>query len=340
MRQVASVPDGISVFAGSGDSELVRIPLGESARRRYGAPYWVIHRADLQAALLARVRERANIELRLGAPFEAVDIRRDGVAVSYRQNGMRQTESADLLIGADGVWSDVRSKHFNAAAPDFSGTIAWRATIDAARVPEGLDKNFVTLWLGSDAHVVMYPLRRGTLFNIVAMTSGRPTRPGWNEPGDAHEIATVFDRAVWPPALRGIIGAAQGWKRYALFTADGRNWTKGPIALLGDAAHAMLPFAAQGAAMAIEDAAVLATCLSTAPDTAAALQRYAELRQPRVARVRRAAWQSGLIFHLRGPFAAARNLSMQALGGARLLSRQDWIYEWSPPESPKTAGDQ
>jgi salicylate hydroxylase len=126
-----------------------------------------------------------------------------------------------------------------------------------------------------------------------------------------------------------LIGAIADWRRWALFEVNDAAWVNGPVALLGDAAHAMLPFVAQGAAMAIEDAAVLSRCLAESPDDVPhALAHYAAARRPRIGRVRRAARQSGRIYHLTGPVALARNMVMRTLGGRRLLSRQDWIYDW------------
>jgi salicylate hydroxylase len=144
----------------------------------------------------------------------------------------------------------------------------------------------------------------------------------------------VFSASRWPGTARMMIGAVDEWRKWALFTVPGGGeWSDGAIALLGDAAHAMLPFAAQGAGMAIEDAAVLAKCLSETqneggPSISAALARYARLRRPRVSRVQRTARQSGRIYHLTGVAALARDLAIRLLGPQRMLARQDWIYDW------------
>jgi salicylate hydroxylase len=151
---------------------------------------------------------------------------------------------------------------------------------------------------------------------------------------DGNELRNVFASPIWPGPVRMMIGAADGWRKFALFTVpDGGEWTEDAIALLGDAAHAMLPFAAQGAGMAIEDAAVLAKCLAesqdeSGPAVAAALKRYAHLRRSRVARVQRAARRNGMIYHLTGPMAYARDRAIKAMGASRILARQDWIYDW------------
>jgi salicylate hydroxylase len=322
-------PDDISIVAARSGRPIVRIPLGAVAQMRYGAPYWIAHRADLQAALLARAREHPDIDLRLGAPFEDVAVHTKGVTVVSRDALERENRQALALVGADGVWSNVRYQHFGGVQAIFSGHVAWRGTIDTRQLPREFGQNRVTLWLGAGAHLVVYPVRGGALLNVVAIVAGQWNRPGWNEAGSASEIAAAFNPRQWSAAARMIIGAADNWRKWALFTVDGVPLADGPVALVGDAGHAMLPFAAQGAAMAIEDAAVLADCVSRQPMNATeAFRQYAALRQARVAHVKRTTWQSGAIFHLPGPIAFARNLSMKILGGRRLLSQRDWLYDW------------
>jgi salicylate hydroxylase len=327
LEQSVVVPDDISVTGGG--REVVRIPIGGNAAFRYGAPYWVVHRADLQAALLARLREVPDIALMLGTQLEDFAVHAKGVTAVTRRGTARLNEQAKALIGADGVWSTVRSRAFGEAQPQFSGYVAWRGTVATSALPREFTAPRVRLWLGRDAHLVAYPLRGGQRINVVAIGAGEWNRPGWSEVGDPREIARLFEASRWPPAARWLIGAVEEWRRWALFEVATSEWTKGPVALLGDAAHAMLPFAAQGAAMAIEDAAVLAQCLAQEPaDIDAALVHYAAKRRPRIARMRRAAQQNGRIYHLGGPMAFARNATMRLLGSSRLMARQDWIYDW------------
>jgi salicylate hydroxylase len=188
--------------------------------------------------------------------------------------------------------------------------------------------------MGPSAHLVTYPISAGRRINVVAVVPGQWNRPGWSERGDDNEIKTAFVSAGWHAIPRMLVGAVDGWRKWALFTLPGGGqWTDGAVALLGDAAHAMLPFAAQGAAMAIEDAAVLAKCIAArqgddAASFSTALQGYARLRQPRVTRLQRSARQAGEIYHLSGPLAFARNLVIKTMGPKRMLARQDWIYNW------------
>lgn len=327
------VPDSISIMTARTGKEIGRVPLGEAAALRYGAPYWIVRRADLQSALLARVTGHPDIDLRLGAQFEDVAVYPKGVTVVQRRGTARQQEQALALIGADGVWSSVRHQIFPEAQPQFTGSIAWRGTVDATQLPRGFNTQRVQLWMGTNAHLVAYPMSGGKRINVVAIISGKWNRPGWSEPGDVVEIANQFSAPRWPIAARMMIGAVDGWRKWALFAVrDGGVWNKGPIALLGDASHAMLPFAAQGAGMAIEDAAVIAKCLESSPaNPTAAFAEYARLRAPRVTRTQRTARKNGQTYHLGGPVGFARDQVIRVLGGSRLLSRQDWIYDWRMP---------
>ncbi|MGM4917338.1 FAD-dependent monooxygenase [Tardiphaga sp. 813_E8_N1_3] len=317
-----TTPASVSIMTARSGGEVIRLPLGSA---RDDAPYWLVHRADLQSALLGAVTAHPDIELRLGCPVESFRAMPAGIAVN--------DESALALIGADGAWSTVRRQVFPETRPQFSGLIAWRGTLETNRLDSDLVPHGVQLWMGPKAHLVVYPVSSGERINMVAIMPGAVMQPGGSDAGDASEISRHFAASRWPANARAMIDSIDNWRRWPLFTIqDGGMWHEGSVALLGDAAHAMLPFAAQGAGMAIEDAAVLAECLgAVGDDTAAiapALARYAQLRQPRVAHVQRTARQSGQIYHLRGPMALARDLTMRALGAGRLQARQHWIYNW------------
>jgi salicylate hydroxylase len=326
-------PDSVSVMSARSGREIGRIPLGEPARFRYGAPYWIVHRADLQAALLERVRATPDIELRLGHQFEDLADHVKGVTIVQRRGDVRQQDTGLALIGADGVWSAVRHHLFPETQPTFTGRIAWRGTVEADQLPREFRLSRVQLWLGRNAHVVAYPVSGGRRINVVAIAPGTWNRPGWNEAAEAAEIQQKFGLKRWSIGARMLIGAVDGWRRWALFGVDERQpWTRAHVALLGDAAHAMLPFAAQGAGMAIEDAAVLARELAPALRQPAAvpeaLARYEGARRARVVRVMRTARRNGRIYHLGGIERLGRDLVIRALSGERLLARQDWIYDY------------
>jgi salicylate hydroxylase len=330
----AVVPDAISLMSARSGGEVTRLPLGEAATSRAGAPYWVVHRADLQTALQAEVNDNPDIELRLGWQFEDVVAHAKGLTVVQRNGMTRQEGLALALVGADGIWSTVRHHLFPQTRPQFSGLIAWRGTLEATQLPREHTSRRVQLWMGPNAHLVAYPISGARQINVVAIVPGTWNRPGWSAPGEAGELRRAFPSSRWPGPARMMISVVDDWRKWALFTVpDGGGWSAGPIALLGDAVHAMLPFAAQGAGMAIEDAAVLAKCLgetrkADGPTIAEALKHYARLRRSRVARVQRTARRQGRIYHLTGPAAFARDLTIRAIGASRILARQDWIYDW------------
>jgi salicylate hydroxylase len=330
----AVMPDAINIMSAREGGEIARLPLGEAASFRAGAPYWVVHRADLQAALQAHVNDNPDIELRLGCQFDDVTSHAKGLTVVQRSGDARRQELAVALIGADGIWSAVRNHLFPDVQPQFSGLIAWRGTLDATALPREYTAPRVQLWMGPNAHLVAYPISGARQINVVAIVPGTWNRPGWSAPGGTNEIKDAFASPRWPPTARMLIGAVDEWRRWALFTVpDIGDWSEGAIALVGDAAHAMLPFAAQGAGMAIEDAAVLAKALSDSAGEniagiPAALKRYGRLRRARVLQVQRAARRAGRIYHLTGPLALARDLTIKAMGPKRVLARQDWIYDW------------
>ena len=332
----AITPEAISIISARSGGEIARLPLGDAATAKAGAPYWVVHRADLQAALQAEVNDHPDIDVRLGCQFEDVGTHAKGLTVVQRSGNTRQQDVALALVGADGIWSAVRHHLFPDVQPRFSGLIAWRGTIDATQLPREYTSRRVQLWMGSNAHLVAYPIAGARQINVVAIVPGTWNRPGWSAPGAANEIKNAFT-ARWPAGARMMIGAVDEWRKWALFTVpDGGEWTSGAVALLGDAAHAMLPFAAQGAGMAVEDAAVLAKCLGETqneggPSIASAMQMYARARRSRISRVQRTARQNGRIYHLTGPMALARDLAIKAMGPQRMLARQDWIYDWRTP---------
>src|SRR6202040_2123907 len=261
-----------SLMSARSGGEITSLPLSDAAMALPDAPYWVVHRADLQAALQAHVNDSPDIELRLGCQFEDVSTHAKGLTVIARSGATRQEELAMALVGADGIWSAVRHHLFPEIQPRFSGLIAWRGTLEATQLPREYSSGRVQLWMGPNAHLVAYPISAARQINVVAVVPGTWNRPGWSAPGEPNELKTAFGSSPWPATARMMVGAVDDWRKWALFTVpDGGQWSAGAIALLGDAVHAMLPFAAQGAGMAIEDAAVLAKCLGEAGESTAAI---------------------------------------------------------------------
>jgi salicylate hydroxylase len=335
-------PRAIRVRDASNGRDITRLPVAH-AEKYYGAPYWVIHRADLQAALLSAVGERPEIEVRLGKGVEEFAAQQNRITVTYSSGGKTEDATGIGLIGADGLWSAVRACLWGVAEPRLAGRTAWRALVSTERVPAEFREPIVHLWIGPDGHIVVYPVRRGHALNIVAITTDSFAGRSWSTGSGRDDLLSRFPTRRWTKQAIDLLAAPEGWLKWALYDRPPLpRWGRGAVTLLGDAAHPMVPFLAQGAAMAIEDAAVLADVLVSGTDIAAALRRYEVRRRPRTTRVQQAALTNGRIYHLSGPAAALRNVTMRfVLGNELVLSRYDWIYEWRPPSltapTPTTA---
>lgn len=329
LAAVSFSPAGIRVRSARSGRALSFMPLRD-AERRWGAPYLVAHRADLQRVLLTAVTAEPAIDLHLGTALAGFGTTEDGVAVTVKQGLLKRAFEGDALIGADGVRSAVRARLVGDGAdpPLETGRTAWRALVEADAVDPIFRAAETGLWLGRDAHLVHYPLRDSRHVNVVAITrdtTGTDARDLWSAAGDPEVIKARF--AAWSAAPRGLIAAAGAWKTWPLFDrAPLPAWNAGPIALLGDAAHPILPFLAQGAAQAIEDADALAAAVAGTRSMPDALARYSQNRLARATKVQETSRQLGRIYHLAGPAALARDAAMRLLGPRRLLARYDWLY--------------
>jgi salicylate hydroxylase len=326
LRAAALAPRAIRARRGRDGDEIAVMPL-EDAERRWGAPYLLAHRADLQQALLGAVAGEPRISLRTAAAVTDFSAPRDEVTVALSDGGAAR---GDFLICADGVRSKLRDKLLGAGRAEGSPRrTAWRALVPAASVAPEMLRPESNLWLGPGAHVVHYPLRGGTVVNIVVVldTGPRdlPPEGAWSTPGDPAFLAERF--SGWAEPLRDLIAAAPDWRIWPLVErASLACWTMGRVALLGDAAHPMLPFLAQGAAQAIEDSSALGEALSSSTNVEHGLHAYEAMRRARASRVQRESRTQGTIYHLSGPAALARDLAMRAVGGRSLLARYDWLY--------------
>jgi salicylate hydroxylase len=264
---------------------------------RHGAPYWVAHRKELHAALLQAARAEPLVALSMG--FDAAEVASDtnGVAVASR-NGEAWTGKA--LIGADGLWSAIRSRHFDASMPCFAGKCAVRSVVPLAMLPSDFQAPLTVIWLFPDAHVVHYPVSAGTELAVVVVLDDTHDDTEWAAPVAPGWVQQMMPECAEP--LRALILQAHTWKRWALHTLPvPAQWSRGSVALLGDAAHPMLPFLAQGGVLALEDAVVLADALARhTDDVPAALSSYQRRRRARAVRVANASRRNGRIYHLSG----------------------------------------
>ena len=315
-------PHEIVLSSGQSLRKITHVPCGRFAEDRWGAPYGVMHRADLQTLLLDAVMAHPNCNLHLGQRIEPAEI-----ASLHELLGR---PLPDLVVGADGVWSHTRNLVAGAPQPSFSGQIAWRFKVKADAAQPILNPSNVTAFLGPKTHLVTYPLEQGRTINMVAISQGANPGESWAERENAarrQELLKQF--AGWHPDILGILRNAPEMTYWPLFgVPDGKWHTSDRIVLIGDAAHAMTPFAAQGAAMAIEDGFELAQACTQAEagGLSVTLQRYEASRRARVSRTRSRGAFNQFAYHARGPVRLGRDLVLALKSPESLAADLDWLY--------------
>ena len=339
LKAVAAFPEELQVRSAISGEQLGRLRLGSSMSARYGACYATIHRADLHGLLLDAIGQTST-NLHLACPLLGFADHVDGVTV---QTACRGDLEADVLVGADGLWSVVRQQLLGDGPPRASGHLAYRALVPQASLPEKHRSRDVTVWLGPRMHVVHYPVRRGELLNIVAVVHGDIAADeiaSWDHSANGADLDAALQGAH--ASLRDLVRAVAHWRLWPLRDRPplqaANQQARGRIALLGDAAHPMRPYLAQGAGMAIEDAFELgrqmqlkihaANTGSSAFDVPLALQRYASQRWQRNARVQARAQRNGEVFHADGLMRLARDASIKLMG-EKLLD-MPWLYGAGP----------
>ena len=325
---VAAFPQQLEVRSAISGKTLGRLRLGAAMTQRYGAPYATVHRADLHGFLLNAVRQ-ADVTLKLNHTLSRFTQTAAAVTVQTLDG---PTIEGDVLVGADGVWSPVRQWLLGDGLPRVTGHLAYRALVPQSGLPEALRSTQVTAWLGPQLHVVQYPVRGGEWLNVVGIVHGRvpDDLDNWDHCTDAAALRAALADTCAP--LQDLVQAIADWRLWALCDRPpmqgAYQHALGRVALLGDAAHPMRPYLAQGAGMAIEDAAelgrVLAQALDPALDVPTMLNRYALNRWQRNARVQARSIRNGQIFHASGVVRWGRDASLRLLG-ARLLD-VPWLY--------------
>ncbi|WP_341906395.1 FAD-dependent monooxygenase [Polaromonas sp. YR568] len=328
LRRVAAFPDRLEVRCAINGRVLGVLPLGDAMVQRYGAPYATVHRADLHGVLLQAVQQTPT---RLHAGRALAGFSQTAQAVTVQCESGFEVE-CDALVGADGLWSAVRQQLLGDGLPQRSGHLAYRALVAQNTLPERLRSQCVTAWLGPHMHVVQYPVRSGEFLNIVAFIEGKApeSMDTWDHSANASDLAAGLADMSAP--LQDLLHAVGHWRLWVMSDRPpmqgAHQHAVGRVALLGDAAHPMRPYLAQGAGMALEDAAELGRALSIANDPAfdvpVVLQRFALNRWQRNARVQARALRNGQIFHADGVMRRARDASLRLLG-ERLLD-MPWLY--------------
>ncbi len=339
LLQTANFPQALQVRSATSDKLLGQLQLGSQAHTRYGFPYATLLRADLHTLLLNALRQEVNVDLYLNAKItEIADTNQQldpqlGAQVTVTTE-LGDTFTADALIGADGLWSSVRQQMLDQSAPHATGHTAWRALLPMADVQPELQLDTVTAWLDADRHIVAYPVQQGKSLNLVYCCENT----AYNEKKSlqtTHSINSLLSKTL--QKVFHLAAEKKAWTRWDLFdrpplrsSSQMANPTHPRIALLGDAAHPMLPYLAQGAAMALEDAQALALSIQQNPnDLPSALQLYAQTRWQRNAKVQARARRNGAIFHAKPSVSWARNAAMGLLG--ETLLDVPWLYGHKPP---------
>jgi len=319
LEAVWTEPERIALVSGFSLRPIAHVPAGRFARERWGAPYGVLHRATLQNALLSAVKQNPLCSVHLGTP-----VRENAHETLTGITG----KTYPLIVGADGVWSNLRAEIPHAPKPDFSYNVAWRFTISNGAMPSWLVPDQVTAFLGPSTHLVAYPLKEVDGFNIVAIASGISPGETWDaEASEAqrHMLLSQFHR--WDRRIVDLLDRTERPTFWPLYQASPGRWQNGRnMALIGDAAHAMMPFAAQGAAMAIEDAFVLANRVAGPLPLAQALSSFESDRTARAAKVRARGLFNRFAYHARGPIRLGRNIVLSLRPPQSLAADLDWLY--------------
>jgi 3-hydroxybenzoate 6-monooxygenase len=331
INQVAYFPPAMGMRDVRTGEQVVRVHMGDAARAAYGGfAYGVIYRKDLHDVLLDACKTLSKVKLRTNAGVASFT--QDSASVTATLKSGEQLRGAALL-GADGLWSGIRQAIVGDGKPRVSGHIAYRAVLKKEDVPPELWSDEVQLWGGEKTHLVTYPLRRGELFNLVAVFHSNKYDEGWDTFGDNSELTDRFAEAH--PTVRGLLAKINTWKMWVLCDREPvKNWSQGRVTLLGDAAHPMLQYLAQGAGQAIEDSVVLGKAIEHFKgDYAKAFLAYQEKRYLRTARVQLTARFYGDIYHASGVTRELRNSIFQGGKDVAGFAGLKWMYEGIDPDN-------
>lgn len=332
MRRIVCVPEGKEMRLWTTGQSWPVFDLGSESEQRYGAPYWMAHRGDFHGVLLAAVRAAAPDAIRTGAECVGFEQSADSVTLQLA-SGERVT--GDVLLAADGVHSPIRRQMFGEGRAQFTGIIAWRGLVPMERLPPHMRRLIGTNWIGHGGHVVMYPLRRGEILNFVGVVErGDWQVESWTTAGTREECASDLGR--WHEDVQTVIRNIDIPYKWALLGREPLpHFAAGRVCLLGDAAHPTLPFLAQGANMALEDAVIVARCLESYP-VEQALQRFEAARLQRTAAIVRGSAENTRRFHnpaLADPACAAAYLDRE-FAPDKIRQRYDWLYEYDALSVP------
>ncbi|HTJ58789.1 MAG TPA: FAD-dependent monooxygenase [Devosiaceae bacterium] len=326
-KQIAAAsfePEGLDLYPFRAEKPITTLMLGSAVRERYRVPYVVMHRADLAKMLFLACRRFANIEMLFGVrSFNAASQGRSVSVTVEEESGRTRNAKAFAFVGADGVNSPTRTRILQGPQADYQNRVAWRTLLDLDALGGAIALDRTSLLFGPGYHAVCYPLPHSGKLNIALFARQKPPAPQASPP----KAPALPPSPLRSAAFDAIIERGRGhWGYWPLATVAAEDWYDGAVGLIGDAAHAMLPFQAQGAAMAIEDAAILAPLLMTEPTGESAFERFVTMRRARVEQVARLSASNGFAFHLEWPFTSARNAVLKLQGPLGHFKRLDWLY--------------
>ena len=324
IHRLATFPENLIMMDCVTAKEVTRIPLGREFLDRFQYPYALIHRADLLNVFLKACQQSGLITLDTSRKVTALTDHGDRVSVSTNEG---PTYEGVALVGADGLWSTIRSLLLHDGNPRISGHIAYRAVLPTEEFPEQLRWPAMVLWAGEKTHLVHYPLRGGEAFNLVAVFHSNRYEEGWDSFGDPSELHERF--AGTCGEVRTLLSKINSWRMWVLCDREPvKGWARGRAVLLGDAAHPMLQYLAQGACMAVEDAVCLADQVEkTGGDFERAFQSYEQLRYLRTARVQVTARYYGDVFHASGVVRELRNELLAGRSPQAAYDGMAWLYD-------------
>ena len=324
-------PRSLQVRDAVSGQTLGTLRLGQRSQEKYGAPYVTVHRADLHQTLLQKALSAGVAELRLQSEVDSLQEDHKGITANVKDllTGRVEALNVQAVVGADGLWSDIRNFVLPQTSPRTTGLVAYRALLPMQTLPEFLRQQDVMVWVGSRMHAVLYPVRGGEFLNMVVIAPGQLSESlqDWDHDASQEELFEAL--GVLHPHLKDVLEAVPSWRRWPICDrppmVSASQMAKGRIALLGDAAHPMRPFLAQGAGMAIEDAAALAACWAQVDlPINERWHLYAQMRWARNAKVQARSIRNGKIFHMQGPMRWGRDMAMRLMGES--LMDVSWLY--------------
>ena len=325
LTQYIYEPEILDIKNGANGKTLNTVPLKDSVKQLYQSPYFTIHRADLHKVLLDKAMSYECITLKNS--FKTENFKSE-VSNTTAVSKTGTEINGRLLVGADGIWSSVAQQIAPECSPKFQGKTAWRTLLPMEQCPDFINQKAVTLYMGPQSHLVHYPIKKGKYLNIVAIINDTASNETWEQSASPDILFHKFGK--WQTDTKNLLRSINTWTKWPLYQRPTlKKWHNENTVLIGDAAHPILPFLALGAAMAIEDAKCLSDHLSSSiKDTSTIFENFQNERIKRVQKVQQASQKNGIIYHLTGLPAFARNQVITNRSGNSLLRDYNWLYSY------------